>query len=127
MKSSLIQSYRILVAIGVILSFSFSISLLPFSQSKNFQRISNASDSFHALKTQTYGTEHNLNSILHTNEEFRFSESRENADYLHLLTFIIPNSQAIRQFYQKNNFHSAKLSILNYKLHCIPPPSINYN
>jgi hypothetical protein len=125
MKSSLIQSYRILIAVGVILSFSFSISILPFSQTKNFQRISYAKDSYHALKTQTYGTEYNLNSILHTNEEVRLSESRENADYLHFLTFIIPNSQAFLQYYNKNNFPYAKLSILNYKLHSIPPPFVS--
>jgi|JI9StandDraft_2_1071091.scaffolds.fasta_scaffold114526_3 hypothetical protein len=122
MREVLFQSYRILVAIGIIVSFVIGISFLPFSQTKTFHRISKSSNSFSAYKSLVNGTEYNLNSFLNTTEDFRFNESRENTDYLHLLTFLLPHDHAFHQYYKKNNFHHNQFAFLNYKLHSIPPP-----
>ncbi len=117
-----VQSYRILVAIAIIISFVIGITILPFSQTKNFQKISKSSNSFNVFKSQIYGTEYNLNSLLNTTEDFRFSESRDKTDYLHFLTFLLPHQHAFHHYFKKNKFHSNQFAFLNYKLHSIPPP-----
>ncbi len=122
MKEFFAKTYRFLVIIGIILSFILSFSVIPFSQAKTFQKISKSANPFNTLKSQVYATEYNLTSYINSGEDFRFSESEDNRDYLNFLSFKIPYFNPLQEYFKNGNFTYNLLSYLDYKLHSIPPP-----
>ena len=126
MKAFLAKSVNSLVIAWFIISFVLSLSIIPFSQAKAFQKPTKSSNAFQTFRSQVYATEYNLSSFIYTGEDYRFNQLEENRSYLQFLTFTIPYSNPFHHYFKNNRVARNLFSSLNYKLYSIPPPCCSW-
>lgn len=122
MKAFFTKSVKSLVITWFIASFVLSLSIVPFSQAKAFQKPTKSSNAFQTFRSQVYATEYNLSSFIYSGEDYRFNQTEENRNYLQFLTFTIPYSNPLHHYFKNSNITPNHFSYLNYKLYSIPPP-----
>ncbi|MBK7057013.1 MAG: hypothetical protein IPH52_18565 [Leptospiraceae bacterium] len=122
MKAFFAKSVKSLIVSWFIASFVLSLSIVPFSQAKAFQKPTKSSNAFQTFRSQAYATEYNLSSFIYSEEDYRFNQTEENRNYLQFLTFTIPYFNPLHHYFKNSNTTSNHFSYLNYKLYSIPPP-----
>lgn len=121
MKVRIRKSMRLLVTIGFIISFLLTLSIVPFSQAKAFQKFSKTGAN--SFKSFEYSDEYNLSSYIYLQEDLRQLERDENRDYLHFLNFVVPFSNSLLNYFKSAHFTYNFNSYFNSHLHNLPPPN----
>ncbi|MBK6609220.1 MAG: hypothetical protein IPG24_28005 [Leptospiraceae bacterium] len=73
MKAFLAKSVNSLVIAWFIVSFVLSLSIIPFSHAKAFQKPTKVFKCFQTFRSQVYATEYNLSSFILYKEDYRFN------------------------------------------------------
>jgi len=121
MKAIYLKSLKLLVITGFTLSFLLTLSIVPFSQTRSFQKSSKSTGSS-SFKSFSYSNEYNLTSYIHCQEESRQSEEESNRDFLHFLSFTVPFSNSLLHYFNSRNFTYNLHSYFISQLYNIPPP-----